>query len=1719
MKQKWKRIGSLILSVCMVFSLLPTMAFAETSDVDSGAPLGVSATITAFGVLSAEIAEQTVETGTAEDELDLPDELTVSVTTGAAVTVTVSGNATVTDSEAEEPEKAEPEEVDTTMDVSGWTSDPAYDGDITGVYTFTPNLALPKGLTVTEGVYAPQITVTVGETAPMVRGGAITGTMNVGGATVSDPTQDANGTGWTWHAASATLTLGSSYPGGYIKFENADATIDLVCNDAVTVNQGSVYAIESSGSLVIKGSGPLTISGGLRASKDIFILGTMGNISGGGNSGIEAGGSVTISGKVGSITSTVNAISAGGDITISDGAVVDKIDAGGTDSDSSYCGIYSQNGSVVINGATGDISGRSYGIYANGGNVFINGTTGAISSAGGSFSDDSAIRASIGVAIRGETGAISSKGDGIYAESDKVLITGKTGDITGATSKGIYANGDITISPDAVVGNIAGTYYGILSDGDITIGGKTGDITGIAGSFPGGGIRAIGGSVTITGETGDITNTHASNHAIEADGDVIIVGSVGKIAVLSSYSGGGCGIYAEGHIYIINSVTVSSDTQSAFSKIPTTLPSSYTATWSDNADGSYASTGSTYTWNASHKYVKITKGGGKLATPTGLTWDTIIPGKAKWTAVDNATTYTVRLYKDDAFKAASPPTTTSSEYDFTSFITETGAYTFTVTAIATAPNTSSDESGKSAVYNYTADPGGPTAPTVSGFRAERTDADKVKFFFTPSTTGKYGYSILKQGLAEPSNIPLFYDILSIGEFNIDSTPVGTTASDILVIYLQIENAEGVKSKIYSVEVPAYTPPEAAATPSITEHPASETYAQNASALDLFVAVNSTDGGTLSYQWYSNTTDSTVGGTLVADSTYNWYTPPTATVGTTYYYCVVTNTNDKATVNQTATATSNIAAITVNALCGTVTGTMDIGGETVSDLRTNAGDISAKGWAWNAATATLTVNSSYTGSPIAVNCQFTDTVNLIYTGDVSITSGTASTIYCEGSLVITGSGGTLTLNSTSSNFYCVIEVYGALTIGDSANVNAAYAGSGTNPEATVIYAVFGVTVSGSANLTADPTGADVSGIHVENGDITISTTGTVTAGGAGTGGALALWNGKKLNMDSGTLALTGNPLAGNRFADLNIAGGNITIDSMPVYRTLLTLSGVNAETRVNTISVPSSGYGISSELTSDDGKLCFLLPAGSQTVTLTAGGNTYTGTVNVTTDNTATATLTKGSTAPTITVKRHPQNVTVTQGQISGTLTTEAVASNGKPVSYQWYRWIGGSASDNTEIMTGETNNTLTIPSNLTAGTYQYSCTYTAEGCEFVESNVTIVTVKEPSGGGDSSSGGGGGDGSSGGEGDYTPADSDYSVDGSNTESWNKVLQGLQNETSGPLHVKMTGTTVIPGTVLEELARKNRTVTFVLEGGISWTIHGDEIDKGEDGDSPIDLKDINMKAKLGDGQIPKKVLEELAEQMGAMTSEEILLLSLFHEGSFGFKARLSVYVGSNMTGRTANIFYYNKNTGKLELMSMAVVDTEGYAAFLFNHASDYAIAMDDGANLQTELDKITLTPAKKTLYVGGNTGKSTALKLSLPNSLSTLAEEDSLYPKITYTSSNSKIATVTAEGKVFAKKAGKATITATVTAGGVSRSLMTNITVKKAYIKLVKYKISLEKGESFIYTVTGYGVSKDKITWVTTEKAIIVIDKKTGKAIAKTTGTDTVVAKYGAVKQTIKVTVK
>lgn len=102
-----------------------------------------------------------------------------------------------------------------------------------------------------------------------------------------------------------------------------------------------------------------------------------------------------------------------------------------------------------------------------------------------------------------------------------------------------------------------------------------------------------------------------------------------------------------------------------------------------------------------------------------------------------------------------------------------------------------------------------------------------------------------------------------------------------------------------------------AAPSISVHPDGDDkeYAQGASATALSVTASPVVGGaTLSYQWYSNTTASNSGGTIIDGATDASYSPSTTSAGDTYYYCVVT----EAGCNSTASSVSG--KISVSAGC-------------------------------------------------------------------------------------------------------------------------------------------------------------------------------------------------------------------------------------------------------------------------------------------------------------------------------------------------------------------------------------------------------------------------------------------------------------------------------------------------------------------------------------------------------------------------------------------------------------------------------------------------------------------------------------------------------------------------------------------------------------------------------------------------------------------------------------
>ena len=127
-------------------------------------------------------------------------------------------------------------------------------------------------------------------------------------------------------------------------------------------------------------------------------------------------------------------------------------------------------------------------------------------------------------------------------------------------------------------------------------------------------------------------------------------------------------------------------------------------------------------------------------------------------------------------------------------------------------------------------------------------------------------------------------------------------------------------------------------------------------------------------------------------------------------------------------------------------------------------------------------------------------------------------------------------------------------------------------------------------------------------------------------------------------------------------------------------------------------------------------------------------------------------------------------------------------------------------------------------------------------------------------------------------------------------------------------------------------------------------------------------------------------------------------------------------------------------------------------------------------------------------------------------KDGVTGNATFRSSNTKVATVSANGTVKAKKAGKVNITVQV--GNYKQ--VVKITVKKPTMKLVKSSAKLKKGKKVTIKVKAAPVSK--VTFKSSNKKVATVSSK-GVVKAKKKGTATITVKCNGITKKFKVTVK
>jgi hypothetical protein len=175
------------------------------------------------------------------------------------------------------------------------------------------------------------------------------------------------------------------------------------------------------------------------------------------------------------------------------------------------------------------------------------------------------------------------------------------------------------------------------------------------------------------------------------------------------------------------------------------------------------------------------------------------------------------------------------------------------------------------------------------------------------------------------------------------------------------------------------------------------------------------------------------------------------------------------------------------------------------------------------------------------------------------------------------------------------------------------------------------------------------------------------------------------------------------------------------------------------------------------------------------------------------------------------------------------------------------------------------------------------------------------------------------------------------------------------------------------------------------------------------------------------------------------------------------------------------------------------------------------NVDTSLlDKIKVSISRKTLYVNGTTGKIAKTSVTLPEGLT--AQQVTL----SYSITDTDVATISSSGKIKAAGTGKATVKITAAlSDGTQKTFMQTVAVKKASLKITKFVTKLKTGAQSVFKAEIKGFAASDLTWKSS-KASVVSVKKSGnlKAAvkAKKQGNAVITVKAGTKKASVKVTI-
>ena len=178
-----------------------------------------------------------------------------------------------------------------------------------------------------------------------------------------------------------------------------------------------------------------------------------------------------------------------------------------------------------------------------------------------------------------------------------------------------------------------------------------------------------------------------------------------------------------------------------------------------------------------------------------------------------------------------------------------------------------------------------------------------------------------------------------------------------------------------------------------------------------------------------------------------------------------------------------------------------------------------------------------------------------------------------------------------------------------------------------------------------------------------------------------------------------------------------------------------------------------------------------------------------------------------------------------------------------------------------------------------------------------------------------------------------------TVNWNEVSSSVQDKVTeiaqNPaiatvnMNVVCTGEVQVPQKVLNTIKGTNVTVAFHSGNGVAMSISGQDL-KNKDLSK---IQNIDLTVDQTSNNIPASVV---AAKTSALTRQ----LAIKDTGSFGVNVNIHVNVGKENAGKTANLYRYNAEKGRLEYCGSFTVTSNGQSMFALKRGGNYLVTVTE-----------------------------------------------------------------------------------------------------------------------------------------------------------------------------------